>query len=185
MAQHIVGWAIEVPPSFWERDLGWRALCQMRFDGSDIYQLPSRLGLPSLAQAARAVGVMSVLEISAYYPQRRVRHSVARAIEYQLGEIALQVAYEGVRLGALPRIALDETRMDSLNAVLLASKFRSLSDQPGLSYDERCLWLIQGAAGAHIHAVMVAPDRPEPPYSTIVNAIDGYLPEAIREIPLR
>jgi len=138
-----------------------------------------------LAQAARAAGVMSVLEITAYYPQRRVRHSVARAIEYQLGEIALQVAYEGVRLGAIPRIALDETRMDSVNAALLASKFRSLSDQPGLSYDERCLWLIQQAAGSFIHGIIVAPDRPEPPYSAIVNAIDDHLPEAIRELPLR
>lgn len=157
----------------------------MPFDGSDIYQLASQLGLPDLERAARAAGVMSVLEITAYYPQRRVRHSVARVIEYQLGEIALQVAYEGVRLGAIPRIALDATRMDSVNAALLAVKFRSLIDQPGLSYDERSLWLIQQAAGTFIHGIIVAPDRPEPPYSAIVNAIDDHLPEAIRELPLR
>ena len=65
---------------------------------SDVYQLAGSLGLPELAQAARAAGVMSVLEISAYYAERRVRHSVARVIENQLGEIELQVAYEGVRL---------------------------------------------------------------------------------------
>lgn len=157
----------------------------MPFDGSDIYQLASRLGLPSLKRAARAAGVMSILEVSAFYVERRLRHSVARVIEYQLGEIELQVAYEGVRLETIPRIALEASRIEKLNTVLLTAKFQSLGDQPGLSYDERSLWLIQQAAGAHIHAVMVAPDRPELPYATIVNAIDGYLPEAIREVPLR
>lgn len=157
----------------------------MPFDGSDIYQLASRLGLPSLEQAARAAGVMSVLEISAYHVERRLRHSVARVIEYQLGEIDLHVAYEGVRLETMPRIALEASRIEKLNAVLLTAKFQSLNHQPSLSYDERSLWLIQQAAGAHIHDVMVAPDRPVLPYATIVNAIDGYLPEAIREVPLR
>ena len=157
----------------------------MPFDGSDVYQLASRLGLPDLERAARAAGVMSVLEISAYYMERRLRHSVARVIEYQLGEIELQVAYEGVRLETIPRIAIEEARIEKLNAVLLAVKFRSLSHQPDLSHDERSLWLIQQAAGAYIHGIMVAPDRPEPPYSTIVNAIDDLVPEAIREVPLR
>ena len=157
----------------------------MPFDGSDIYQLASRLGLPDLERAARAPGVMAVLEILVYYAERRVRHSAARVLEYQLGEIELQVAYEGVRLETIPRIAIEEARMKKLNAVLLAVKFRSLSHQRDLSYDESSLWLIQQAAGSHIHGIMVAPDRPVLPYSTIVNAIDEYLPEAIREVPLR
>lgn len=157
----------------------------MPFDGTDVFQLAGSLGLPDLARAARGAGVMSVLEVSAYYAERRVRHSAARVFEYQLGDIELQVAYEGVRLEAAPRISLDNAPMESVNAVLLAVKFGTLDHQPNLSYDERSLWLIRQAAGSHIHSVMVAPDRPEPPYSTIVNAIDDWLPEAIREIPLR
>lgn len=157
----------------------------MPFDGTDVYQLASSLGLPDLARAAREPGVMSVLEVSAYYAERRLRHSAARVFEYQLGEIELQVAYEGVRLETAPRISVDSARMDKVNAVLLAVKFRTLGHQPNLSYEERSLWLIRRAAGSHIHSVMVAPDRPQPPYSTIVNAIDDWLPEAIRELPLR
>ena len=157
----------------------------MPFDGSDVYQLASKLGLPDLARAARAPGAMAILEISIHYAARRLRHSVARVIEYQLGDIALQVAYEGVRLGTIAQISLEPARIEKLNAVLLAVKFGGLEHQPALSHDDRCLWLIQQAAGAHIHGVMVAPERPDPPYSTIVNAIDDYIPEAIREIPLR
>ncbi len=157
----------------------------MPLDGSVLYQLAGRLGLPDLQRTARGTGVMSVLEIAAHYAGRRVRHSVARVIEYQLGEIELQIAHEGVRLETIPRIAIDETRIEKVNAALLAARFRSLSHQPKLSFDERSLWLIQQAAGTHSHSVIVAPDRPELPYSTIVNAIDDYLPEAIREVPLR
>lgn len=143
------------------------------------------MGLPDLQRAASAAGVMSILQVSAYYAERRVRHSVARVIEYQTGEIELQVVFQGVSLAEPLRLAVDRESMERLDDVLLRVKFDRLGDQAGLSYGERSLWLIQRAAGTHLHGIMVAPDRPEAPYTTLVNAIDAYLPEAIREIPLR
>ena len=157
----------------------------MPFDGADVYLLASRLGLPDLAQVAARAGVMSVLQISAYYASRRLRHSVARVIEFQTGDIDMQLAYEGLSLEKPMRLALDNDSLERMQAVLLEARFRKLSDQTGISYDEHSLWLIQQAAGRHAHGILVAPDRPELPYSTIVNAIDAYLPQAIREVPLR
>ena len=157
----------------------------MPFDGTDVFLLSSQLGLPDLQQAASAAGVMSILQVSAYYAERRVRHSVARVIEYQTGELELRVVFQGVSLAEPLRLSVARERMEALDAALLRAKFAKLGDQPGLSYAERSLWLIQRAAGSHAHGVMVAPDRPELPYTAIVNAIDAYLPEAIREIPLR
>ncbi len=157
----------------------------MAFDGSDVYQLAGSLGLPELEQVARAAGVMNVLQVTAYYTERRVRHSLARVIEYQTGETELRVAYEGVNVGKPMVLPVERDTMEALNAVLLAVNFGRLSYQAGLSHADQCLWLIQRAAGTHVHGIMLAPERPEPPWSTIVNAIDAYLPEAIREIPLR
>lgn len=150
-----------------------------------MFLLASQLGLPDLGRAAGDAGVMSVLQVSAYYAERRVRHSVARVIEYQTGEIELRVVFQGVSLAEPLRLEVERESMERLDEVLLRVKFDRLADQPGLSYSERSLWLIQRAAGTHIHGIMVAPDRPEVPYTTIVNAIDAWLPEAIREIPLR
>ena len=65
------------------------------------------------------------------------------------------------------------------------ARFDRLSDQNGLSFTDRSLWLIQRAAGAYSHGIVVAPDKPQLPWSSIVNAIDQYLPQAIREVPLR
>ena len=157
----------------------------MPFDGTDVFLLASQLGLPDLTMAAGRAGVMSVLQVSAYYAQRRIRHSVARVSELQTGEIELQVVFQGVSLNEPLRLAVERQNMEKLEETLLRVKFDKLGDQGGLSYAERSLWLLQRAAGTHVHGVMVAPDRPEPPYSTIVNAIDAYLPEAIREVPLR
>ncbi len=157
----------------------------MPFDGTDVFLLASQLGLPDLERAASRAGVMSVLQVSAYYAERRVRHSVARVIEYQTGEITMQVVFQGVNLDEPLRLTLDRERLEGLERALLRARFEQLADQAGLSYAERSLWLIQRAAGSHVHGIMVAPDRPETPYTSIVNAIDDYLPEAIREIPLR
>ena len=157
----------------------------MPFDGSDIYLLANRLGLPDLERAAAQAGVMSVLQVSAYYAARRVRHTVARVIEYQSGEIEMLLAYEGVSLGQPIRLPVAGDKLERVQAALLEARFGKLSDQPDLSYDQRSLWLIQQAAGTHAHGIIVAPERPELPYSIIVNAIDAFLPEAIREVPLR
>ena len=157
----------------------------MPFDGTDVFLLAGQLGLPDLGRAAGEAGVMSVLQVSAYYAERRVRHSVARVSEYQTGEIELLVVFQGVSLAEPLRLTVGRESMERLDNVLLRVKFDKLGDQPGLSYGERSLWLIQRAAGTHVHGIMVAPDRPEAPYTTIVNAIDAYLPAAIREIPLR
>ena len=157
----------------------------MPFDGLDLYQLASRLGLPELQRAAGSAGVMGILEVTVYYNQQRVRHSLARVIEYQTGEIEMRVAYEGVQLGKPMILPVEADKMAALNAVLAAVNFGKLSDQADCSYADGCLWLIQRAAGSHVHSVMRAPERPELPYSTIVNAIDAHLPEAIRQVPLR
>ncbi len=157
----------------------------MDFDGSNVYQLAGNLGLPDLLLVVRQAGVMTVLQLTVYYAEQRLRHSVAQLIEYQWGDVALQVAYEGVKLSQPLQLPLERRRIDKLQAVLLELRFGKLRDQANLSYAERSLWLIQRAAGAHIHSVMLAPDRAELPYTRLVNAIDAYLPEAIREVPLR
>ncbi len=157
----------------------------MPFDGSDVYQLASRLGLPDIERVAARAGVVSVLQITAYYAARRVRHTVARVIEYQSGEIEMKLVYEGVRLEKPIRLAISSDALEKVQSVLLKTRFGRLGDQADLSYEERGLWLVQQAAGTHTHGILMAPDRVEPPYSAIVNAIDAYLPEAIREAPLR
>ncbi len=151
---------------------------------SEIYQLPARLGLADLSAVARRSGVISALQVAVYQGERRLRYSVARVVETQLSAIELTVAYEGVDLSPL-RMSLDATQMELLQAALVSARFGRLGDQPGISADDAPLWLVQRAAGLHLHGIVLAPDRPALPYSRIVNAIDVCLPAAIREVPFR
>ena len=154
----------------------------MIFKGSNVYEMANNLAAPRLADIARQAGVISVLQVTAYYQQRRLRHSVARAIEYQHGEPKLEIVYEGFNHHRALRLKLPRAHLESLTDALHQAKFDKLGDQPQLSYQEGSLWLIQRAAGTYCHSIMVAPDVPQLPYSAIVNAIDEYLP--IREISL-
>ncbi len=151
---------------------------------SEIIQLPGRLGLRDLSAAARGSGVVSVLQVAVYHGQRQLRHSVARIVENQLGEIELLVAYEGVDLAPL-RMSMERDRLEPLHKALDAVRFSRLRDQPGLSSADAPLWLVQRATGTHLHSIILAPNKPALPYSRIVNAIDACLPSALRELPLR
>ena len=157
----------------------------MAFDGAILYQLAGDLGMADLPSVTRAAGVMSVLQVSAYYVERRIRHSVARVIEYQLGEVRMQLIFEGVNRHRPLELTVSRDRFKSLAQTLNQAQFDKLDDQAGLSYADRSLWLIQRAAGTYSHGIIVSPSKPELPYSSIVNAIDAYLPAAIREVPLR
>ena len=157
----------------------------MAFDGSNVYQLASDLGFVGILQIARGAGVMSVLQVTAYYGERRIRHSVARVIEYQLGDVQLELVYEGFNRHRPLHLTVERDRLEKLANSLRQVRFDNLIDQDRLSYTDRSLWLIQRVAGTYSHGVIVAPDNPQLPYSSIVNAIDEYLPEAIREVPLR
>ena len=155
----------------------------MPFDGSILYQLARDLDLPDLMSVARRAGVMSVLQISVFYAERRLRHSVARVIEDQLGEVQMNLVYEGQHRRRPRPFSVARDRFERLTLALRQARFDTLRDQPGISYADHSLWLIQRAAGGYSHGVIVAPSKPEPPYSSIVNAIDAYLPAAVRELP--
>ncbi|MCY4248613.1 MAG: hypothetical protein OXE95_13665 [Chloroflexi bacterium] len=149
-----------------------------------MIQLPARLGLSDLAAAARGSGVIAALQVVVYHGRRRLRHSVARVIETQLGAVELLVAYEGIDLSPL-RMTLRNDQIEPVHKALDTARFSRLDDQPGLSSDDAPLWLVQRATGWRLHGVILAPDKPELPYSRIVNAIDACLPAALRELPLR
>ncbi len=157
----------------------------MAFDALIIYQLADELGFEELNRVAQAAGVMSVLQVSAYYSGRRIRHSVARVIESQSAAVEMQLVYEGFNHHKPLHLTLPKARLEKLVRALRQAKFDRLRDQSGLSMSARSLWLIQRASGGYSHGLIVAPDLPQMPWSALVNAIDDYLPQAIREVPFR
>ena len=128
----------------------------MAFDGLIIYQVADDLGFENLSRVARRAGVMSILQVTAYYSGRRVRHSVAQVIEYQLGEVQMQLVYEGFNRHKPLQLTVPKARLEKLVRALRQAKFDTLQDQDGLTFTDRSLWLIQRAAG---NAIDLQPRR--------------------------
>jgi len=156
----------------------------MAFTGSSLYEVADNLGAPHIKTLAKQAGVISVLRITAYYPERKARHSVATLIEHHQNQREMDIVYEGFYGHKPVKLTVARDAFDKLQDALLQAKFNKLDDQLNVSYKDHSLWLIQQASGTFLHNVIVSPDVPQLPYSAIVNAIDDYLPEAIREIPL-
>ena len=157
----------------------------MAFDTATLHHLAASFGLPPLSASARQPGVISALQITAASPSGRLRHSVARVIEFQQAAPRLEIVYEGINRHRPLQLPLSRDRLAALQAVLSAVQFDRLRDQPQLSWQTDRLWLLQRAAGTHAHSIIVAPDQPLSPYSTLVRAITAQLPAAIRPLPLQ
>ena len=155
----------------------------MAIDRSAAWGLARDLGFGDLDALARTAGVKSVTQISIYQADAWLRHAVARAIAYQQGDGHLQIIYEGFN-GQKP-LLLDIPRqnLDAISRTLLQARFDRLLDEDEISPFSRSLWLVQRAAGAYQHGIVVTPDTEDEPYAAIVAAIRLNLPAAVRHLP--
>jgi hypothetical protein len=156
----------------------------MAFTGSSLYEVADNLGVPHIKDIAKQPGVISVLQITAYYPERKARHSVATLIERHQDNREMTIVYEGFFSHQPMTLSVSRDNLNNVLNALQRARFDKLYDPSTISYKDQILWLIQRASGIYTHGLIVSPDTPQMPYSLIVNAIDAYLPEAIREVPL-
>ncbi|RMG89891.1 MAG: hypothetical protein D6712_00900 [Chloroflexi bacterium] len=136
----------------------------------------------SLFKLATQPAVKGVYRLTAFYPDRRAHHSIATLTYTAYEEATLEVIY----IGAFHNRPLTHTitweRLEQFESALRKAGFDKLHDQNNVSvYGEDC-WLLERAAGSFSKSILLAPHRVEQPYTTIVNAIDAYLPEMIREV---
>ncbi len=156
----------------------------MVFTDSPLYAVANNLNVPNIKTVAQAVGVVDVLRITAYYPKRDTRHSIATLVQRHQDKRDLEIVYENFNKQQAVKLTVQRDVFDAIQNALLQNKFDKLEDQTNISHYDHSLWLVQRASGTYLHSVIMSPDVPHLPYSAIVNAIDNYLPEAIREVPL-
>lgn len=139
--------------------------------------------VPALKTLAAQPGTKTAYRFVVFYADRRARNSVATLIEERgFGTSQLETIYEGFN-SAKPMIStIPSSRLTLLADAFARVGFDRLPDGKSPDGKLRTLWLIERAAGSFYKAVMLSPHEPVLPYSTLVNAIDGYLPEAIREM---
>ncbi len=149
---------------------------------SILREVANRCGLSPVKPIARQPGVRGVYRVTVYYGDARARNSVGTLVRGALGNPTMEVVYHG-RFDHRPLVyTLDADRYEAFALALQKTGFDRLPDQPHIPFYGVDLWLVERAAGEFLKSLVLAPSIVRQPYTTIVNLIDHYLPEALREI---
>lgn len=155
----------------------------MKYHAAALRTVVDRTQAPNLKTLAQQPGVRVVHRLVVYYADGLARHIVATLISRTGSDDALlEVVHEGFFDNKARSHRISADHHAAFCAVLTRLNFDQLSDQPDTELERQTLWLLERASGSFYKSLLLSPHYIEPPYSGIVNAVDAYLPEAIREI---
>lgn len=154
----------------------------MNTPASALHAVANRLGLMSVKQLATRPGMKALYRVTIYYADGYARNSVGTLRRAVLDDGLLDVVYEGLFHHKPLKHRIDPARAEKLANALQRMGFDKMGDQSGMETYHRTMWLVERAVGNFYHSVLFAPQRLEQPYVSLVNAIDAYLPESIREV---
>lgn len=154
----------------------------MDYYESAVYGVLERTHQPALRDLMRQPGMRGIHRIICYYARGQARHSVA-TLTHVRASSRLNCIYEGLFKEVPLAHTITEDVYERFCEVLHQVHFDRLPHQPDIPLNAAVIWLLERAAGQYVHAVMMVPNAPPMPYSAIVNAIDAYLPQAIKPIP--
>lgn len=152
---------------------------------SVLRSLMRRVGITPIKSICTGITVQAVHRIAVYYADGRAAHSVATLIQHR-GEQKHQLTtyFDGL-FDNKPLIhEIDDDTCVQYSAALQKAHFDTVRDMPDRKLNGSTIWCVERATGTHHHIVLFNPDLVEKPYSIITNAVDAYLPEAIRRISL-
>jgi hypothetical protein len=141
-----------------------------------------RVGLSHLKDWRKRPGLQAAYRLTVLYVEGQARNSVATLQTPMQGECILEVVYEGLFQHKPIRHPIPDGRYDAFFAALRQAGFDDLRDQSISMLGARTLWLLERLVGSFYKSVILSPHRAEKPYTLIVNAVDAYLPESIREV---
>jgi hypothetical protein len=155
----------------------------MKYHAGFLLSILDRTGVPPLKTLAAQPGMKAVYRVVAYYADRRAQHSVATLVDERMSASPrLEVVYEGFRQHQPMDYSVTFADYAALVTAFGRVNFDKLQDQAEPQEQLLALWLVERATGTFYHSVIFSPHKPVLPYSLLINAIDAYLPDAIKEM---
>ncbi len=155
----------------------------LRHQAGRLRAIAERLGLEPVAAIAQQTGVQAVCRVTVRPIDRSISSAVTTVCQTRIDGARLTTQFESA-LGRKPlSYPFSTLRMERLTRALAAADFDRLRDPADLPvYDTADLWLVERAAGAFAHSVILAPETAAGPYAVLVNIIRAHLPEALRKL---
>jgi hypothetical protein len=151
-----------------------------------LREIAEQTGLKPLSQIAGQPGVQAVYRVTVCYGDGRAPDSVATLVQQRATDPELAVVYQGLFDHRPLTHPIDSRRYQAWVLALQKARFDRLADQPNIPFYGIDLWLVERAAGSFLKGVIIAPqvasDAAESSYTTVVRAVETYLPEALRQV---
>lgn len=156
----------------------------MRHHTTALYGVRERTRVTPIRELAKQPGIRAIYRLTMYYADGRSHNAVA-TLTYRAHETQhrLDVVYEGLFNHAPIEHSVPHSAYEGIRNALSKAKFDNLPDQEKPYAETRTLWMLERATGAFYKSVVLSPHHHDMPYTLITNALDHYLPEALREIP--
>ena len=136
----------------------------------------------SIKQIAMQPGVQSAYRVTLHHQDMRAADAVVSVVQKASGELQLEAVYQGRFSNRPLQRALPEQDFKSWVLLLREIGFDHLDDYEDIPLTEADLCMVERAAGGFAKSVIFVPQKAEADFAKLLDAIQLYLPEALREI---
>lgn len=146
-----------------------------------LRECAEKAGVEPIKRVALQPGVTEVYRVTIHYPDLHASDEVATYKRFGKLESMLEVIYEGhfQRKPLVYHHSLEKYR--AFARALRQIEFDLLPDAAGVFYGTE-LCMVERAAGTFVKSVIFSPRHAEGSYTTLLDAIQTFLPEVLREI---
>ena len=155
----------------------------MVYHESAIHTIQKQAQIKPLRILASQAAVQVALRLTVYYVDGRAHNSVATLVkEANQDDLRLETHFIGFCAGRPITRHISQTTFQTLVAIIQKSNFDTMYFPEDKLLHTATIWFVERATGQFYHSVMLNPHYHDKPYCVVVNAIDSYLPDAVREI---
>lgn len=147
-----------------------------------LREIAESVGLEPVQQIARQPGIKGVYRVTVRFVEGQARNSAATLCRFVVGDTVLAVVYQGMFHHKPLTHPIPSPRYEAFETALQQVGFDRMSDQPNVPFYGADLWLVERAAGSFLKSVICAPRTALNPHVAVVQAVQYYLPEAVRQV---
>ena len=147
-----------------------------------LRQVAESAGLPSVKRLAAQPGMKAVYRVTAHYPDFHACDSVATLICFVTGEPSLEAIYSGHFNHKPLKRRLNDIAVQGFTRVMSKAGFDKLADQKEAFNPSAGVCMVERGAGRFVKSVIFCIQSREWAHAHILDAVQIYMPEALREI---
>lgn len=149
-----------------------------------LREIAEQAGVKPLKTLVKQPGIREIYRVTVYHADYRSAHVICTVTRALQKPVVLETVYHRLFNHRPIRRSLAPDAYEDFTQRIRRAGFDKLADQQITGMYGGNLCMMERAAGGFIKSVIFAPDEAEPAYVGLLEAVQAYLPEAMREVAL-